>query len=89
MATIRVTKKLKEAISVLADEQFGDCSDDAFVTAIRKGKLKPEQIYKAMSALRYVWRPGRGYWVWKPRHMRIVTRILAIANKFESFDTEK
>lgn len=85
MANIRVTQKLKQAISVLADERFGDCSDDAFVTAIRKGKLKPEQIYKAMSTMRYVWSPSRGYWVWKPRHMKVVTRVLSVANKFESY----
>ena len=85
MVNIRVTQKLKQAISVLADERFGDCSDDAFITAIRKGKLKPEQIYRAMSAMRYVWSAARGYWVWKPRHMKTVTRVLSIANKFENW----
>ena len=83
MREIRITKKLKEAIAILADERFADCSDEAFIAAFRKGKLKPDEIYKALSVMRYSWNIKSGYWIWKPRHMKSIKRIFGIVRKID------
>lgn len=57
-----------------------------FLIALRKGKIKPQQIYKAMSDMRYVWNGSgyrRGYWVWKPLELKNTKRLFSIANKFD------
>jgi hypothetical protein len=83
MNNIRITKKLKEAIAILADERMADCSDEAFINALRKGKLKQEQIYKALATMRYTWDAKRNHWIWKPRHMKSIKRIFAIVRKID------
>lgn len=83
MKTPRITKKLREAITILADETKADISDDAFFEAVRTGKLKPTAIYKAMSMMRYTWHSKRGYWIWKPRHMRSIKRMFSIVRKID------
>ena len=75
------TKKLMKAIEVLGGERMADSSDEAFVVALQKGKIKVEQIYKIMSAMKYRWNPKRGYWQWQPRTLKSVRRLFAIVNK--------
>jgi hypothetical protein len=83
MTNIRLTKKLKEAIVILSDEGKADTSDQAFVIALRKGKLKPQELYKAMSVMRYTWNAKYLHWTWRPRHIKSVKRIFAIVRKIE------
>jgi hypothetical protein len=83
MSEIRITRKLKESISVLADERNADCSDEAFVIALRKGKLKPQDVYKALAVMRYSWNAKRGYWIWKPRRLKSIKRVFSIVRKIE------
>lgn len=75
------TKKLMKAIEVLGGERFSDCSDEAFIIALQKGKIKIELIYKIMSTMKYRWNPKRGYWQWRPFTLRSVQRLFAIVNK--------
>jgi hypothetical protein len=75
------TKKLMKAIEVLGGERMSDCSDEAFIVALQKGKIKTEQIYKTMQIMRYCWNPKRGYWQWRPFTMRSIQRLFAIVNK--------
>ena len=82
MNTTRITKKLRAAIEVLSEK--ADCSEAAFIKALQAGKLKPPQLYKALQLMRYSWSARRGYWIWKPRHMKSIKRIFTIADKCES-----
>lgn len=75
------TKKLMRAIQVLGDEGMADSSDEAFIVALQKGKIKVEQIYKIMSAMKYRWNPKRGYWQWQPGTLKSVRRLFAIVSK--------
>lgn len=75
------TKKLMKAIEVLGGERMSDCSDEAFISALQKGKVKVEQIYRIMATMKYQWSHKRGYWIWKPLHLRSVRRLFAIVNK--------
>lgn len=84
MSAIRITKKLRATIEILSDETKADCSEQAFITALQKGRLKPQELYKAMSTMRYTWSAKRGYWIWRPRHMKSIQRIFAIARKFDA-----
>ena len=83
MTKIRLTKKLKAAISILADEGMADSSDKAFITALQKGKLKPNELYKALAVMRYNWNAARGYWSWRPRQLKSVKRIISIVRKID------
>ena len=84
MMKIVLTKKLNAAIQVLSGERMADSSDEAFVVALRKGNITVEQIYKIMATMKYQWshkRGKRGYWIWKPLHLRSVQHLFAIVNK--------
>jgi len=82
-ADIRITIKLKKAIEILSDEGMADCRDESFVIALRKGKLKPQEIYKVMASMRYAWNAKRQYWSWRPRYMKSVKRMFAIVRKID------
>lgn len=85
MKTTKVTRKLRQAISMLADEGMADCPDEAFITALKKGKLKTEQIYKVLSIMEYRWDARRISWVWKPRRNKSVRKVLSIAKQFANW----
>ena len=81
MENIKRTKKLMAAIEVLGDERMADCTEEAFVVALRKGKTNVEQIYRIMAMMGYRWKPKLGYWAWTPRRLLLVRRVFAIVNK--------
>ena len=83
MKKIRSTKKLKAAILILADEGMADSSDKAFITALQRGRLKPNELYKVLAVMRYTWKAARGYWSWRPRQLKSVKRIISIVRKMD------
>lgn len=83
MNKVRITKKLRLAVDVLSAERLADCAPEAFIIALQTGKIKPQAIYKTMSAMKYTWSAARGFWTWKPRHLKSVKRIFAIVNKID------
>ncbi len=56
-------KKLMKAIEVLGGERMSDCTDEAFISGLQKGKVKVEQIYRIMATMKYQWSSKRGYWI--------------------------
>lgn len=85
MKKIRITKKLQKAIEILSEDGRGaDCSWDAFKIALQKRKLKPQQLYKVMSLMRYAWSPKHGYWIWRPLHAKSVQRMFKIVRAIDN-----
>lgn len=75
------TKKLMKAIEVLGGERMADCSDEAFMAALLKGRITVAQIYRSMETMSFQWSHKRGYWMWRPRHLKNIQRLFAIVNK--------
>lgn len=83
MKKIMKTKKLKQAIQLLADEGFSDTSDDAWYEALKAGKIKTENVYKAMLAYGMKWDVMQGYWYRKARRTPFVKTMFSIVRKID------
>lgn len=83
LLAVRITTKLKAAIQILSDEGMADSSDEAFVIALRKGKLKPQELYKVLASMRYTWNAKYQHWTWRPRHLKSVKRMFAIVRSID------
>jgi len=83
MVKIKTTKKLREAISILSGERHADCDSEAYFTALKRGKLNREELYKALASMSYKWNATNGQWVWRPHQMKIIQRIFMIANAYD------
>lgn len=81
MKKVLITRKLRGAISILSSERMSDCTDLAYIMAIRKHKIKASTIYKIMSLMRYQWNGKR--WFWRPFEMKIVRKVFVIASQFD------
>jgi hypothetical protein len=84
MKMIKKTKKLKQAVQLLADEGFSDTSDEAWYEALKAGKIKTENVYKAMLAYGMKWDVVQGYWYRKARRMPFVKTMFSIARKIDA-----
>lgn len=61
--TPRVTKKLRQASSVLGMEWLAD-DPDFVLTLFKQGKVTHDQVYKAVEHFGWRWRDGRWRLVW-------------------------
>ena len=57
----RLSKKVKQAANYLGDEHISDLGQDCLLNQVKKGKVTPHQLYKAMHHFGYRWH--RGHWV--------------------------
>lgn len=80
---IMKTKKLKQAIMLLCDEGFSDTSEEAWFEALKAGKIKTENIYKAMAAYGMKWDVMQGYWYRKARRAPFVKTMFSVVRKID------
>ena len=81
MPNIRLTKKLKEAIAILAYKTKGESPDEAFLVALQREELKPEDLYRAMGVMRYKWDVSQDCWIWEPLETLHIKRVFSIVRK--------
>mgnify|MGYP003375739858 FL=1 len=84
LKTIKKTKKLKKAIQILSsDEGYSDTSEEAWLMALQKGKIKTEAIYKAMQAFGLKWDAMQGYWYTRARRAPFIKTMFSIVRKID------
>lgn len=88
MRTIRLTAKLQSAIEILSDEHLADASEEAFMVALQKGKIKISTLYKILTMMRYKWSTYSKRWVWWPRQEMLVIKTFTAVQTLDNEELE-
>lgn len=69
----RLSRKLRKAVQILEGERYGDFDEGLLLARVQRGRVSPEQIYKAVEHFGYRWKNG-GWELTFPRWLETLIR---------------